>query len=98
MIARIKRWWRRRRPVAAIPNVAPVFERDPAPASYAPPRFRVQRLDPDGVLHEAYAGEDGERAMLAFEAYRGSVLYGEFTVTDTHHPHGHRGHFLRGIA
>lgn len=61
----------------------------------AEPRYRVQRLDPDDVLHEAYAGDDGEEAVESWEAYRGSVLYGAFSFLDAHTPGGHRGAFAR---
>lgn len=75
--------------------MSPVFEHVPLVDSFTPPRFRVQRLDPDGVLHEAYAGDDGTKAVEAIEAYRASVLYGEFTILDTHYPDSHRGLFVR---
>lgn len=46
------------------------------------PRFRVQRHE-NGVIYQAYGGDDGVLAVEAWEAYRSSTLPGEFYFYDT---------------
>lgn len=71
-----------------------VGERDVTSRASQLPRHRVLRKH-GGKTFQAYAGDDGSKAMEAWEAYLASDLPGLFVFQDRQSPSGNRGMFTR---